>query len=367
MDINLKDIEVAITSARTKEELSSIEKSYLSREGGVITLALQSLGKLPIEARKEEGKRLNELKVSILEMIKVRSAMIEEIEIENSVKKEKLDVTASARYISDLKSSGSIHPVTKTINELGEILNEEGYAVFTGYDIEDSKSNFTKLNTGLLHPSRQNQDTIYVDATTVDFSKIEEGYFDLSDEKDDDLLLRTHTSAQQIRIANQIIEKLKSEGVDELSYEFKYATLGRTYRNESDSTHSPMFHQMEIVCVSRNLFAQDLIDCVYMILGKFFNLNLADLKIRLRPSYFPFTVPSWEVDLFLPSKNEYVEILGCGMIHPRVLENMGLNSKIYTGYALGSGIERMCMLKYGIKDLRPMFGSDLAWLKHQVA
>jgi phenylalanyl-tRNA synthetase alpha chain len=365
MNIDIEWAIELINGSKSQKDLHDIENKYLSRENGLITLEMKNLGKLSPDEKKERGKELNELKKTIADAIAKQAEIIENLEIEEKINNEKIDVTAPANYESYNCSSGSIHPITKTINELKEIANEEGFAIFDGYDVENSEFNFSMLNTHKLHPARQTQDTIYIDKNTICDSIKNSDHFETSDDEESDFLLRTHTSAQQIRIAKKITEKLRDRGVSPFEYEFKYATFGRTYRNESDGTHSPMFHQMEMVCVSDTLFVQDLIDIMMVILSKFFQISRDELKIRLRPSYFPFTVPSWEIDVFLPSKGEYVEILGCGMVHPKVLENMGLDSSIYRGYALGAGIERLCMLKYGIKDLRPFFGCDLNWLKYQ--
>jgi phenylalanyl-tRNA synthetase alpha chain len=249
-----------------------------------------------------------------------------------------------------------------------DILTKYKFAIYAGdYDIENTYHNFTSLNTYKLHPARQSQDTIYINEESIDEEILKNEKYFKNEEGDFEFLLRTHTSAQQTRIAHNIIEKIKKDHDEEdgeIDFKFKYATLGRTYRNESDGTHSPMFHQVELVAISSNIYPQDLIDMITNFLSDFFEILKEDLKINLRANYFPFTNPSWEVDLFLPSRNSWIEILGCGMIHEKVIENMGLDSKIYRGYALGAGLERLCMLKNNIPDLRSFFESDVEWLKY---
>ena len=360
-NFNINDITDEINLCDDLQKLTVVNNKYFSRENGLITNALKAMGKITNpEEKKALAMNLNQLKSTLTELIAKKENLIKDLEIERKINNEKIDVTASANNII-YNSVGSFHPITKTTNDLKKILNHEGFAIIDGYNIETSYYNFGAVNTGVLHPARQSQDTIYIDKNTI-FDDIKNSEHFASGD-DDEFLLRTHTSAQQIRIAKNIIAKLKEEGVSEDDYKFKYATFGETYRNESDGTHSPMFHQVEVVCISRNLYVQDLIDVILLMLSKFFNISPQELKIKLRSSYFPFTVPSWEVDLFLESKNSFVEILGCGMVHPTVIENMGLNSKLYRGYALGAGIERLCMLKNNIGDLRRFFGADVEWLK----
>jgi phenylalanyl-tRNA synthetase alpha chain len=367
MNIDINWAIELIDGCENSKDLQEIESKYLSREHGLLILEMKNLAKLSGDEKREFGKKLNECKVKIINALSSRSLVIGNLEIEAKIQNESIDVTAPANYSSYNGDAGSIHPITKTINDLKKIANEEGFAIFDGYDVESAEFNFDMLNTHKLHSARQTQDTIYIDKNTISNDIRDSEHFGSKKECEEEFLLRTHTSAQEIRISRKIIEKLKAQNIQDTDYEFKYATFGRTYRNESDGTHSPMFHQMEMGCVSDTLFAQDLIDVMMVILSKFFKISTSALKIRLRPSYFPFTGPSWEIDVFLPSKGEYVEILGCGMSHPKVIENIGLDSSIYRGYALGAGIERLCMLKYAINDLRPFFGCDLDWLKYHAS
>ncbi len=364
MNFNIEDINLRISNAKSTNELNSIEKEFLARENGKITLALQNLGKLSPDERKSLGAELNKLKGAILQSIKTQEKIILDNEILEKIKNEKIDVTAPANYHSYNKNIGSTHIISETKNLLMSILSKYKFAIYSGdYDIETSYHNFTSLNTDQLHPARQSQDSIYIDSNSIiDDIKNNNDYF--SKEENDEFLLRTHTSAQQVRIAKDIIAKHKIQNPESNHYNFKYATMGRTYRNESDGTHSPMFHQVELVAVSKNIFPQDLINMILILLSEFFEIKQEDLKINLRSNYFPFTMPSWEVDLFLPARNSWVEILGAGMIHESVIKNMGLDPSIYKGYAMGAGLERLAMLKNNIQNLRQFFGSNIEWLKY---
>ena len=365
MNFNIEEINQRIEKSLSIQELHNIEKEFLAREDGKITMDLQKLGALSQNERKSVGAELNRIKNLIIKSLENQRAIIRENEILEKIKNEKIDVTAPANYNLFYSNSGSTHIVTEVKNFLIDILNKYKFAVYSGdYDIENTYHNFTSLNTHELHPARQTQDTIYINGNSIDEDiRKNEKYF--KSEKKNEFLLRTHTSAQQTRIAQGIIAEIdKSSNDEDIDYKFKYATLGRTYRNESDGTHSPMFHQLEAVAISSNIYPQDLIEMIMNLLSEFFEISRNELKINLRSNYFPFTNPSWEVDLFLPSKNSWIEVLGCGMIHEKVIENMGLNSKIYRGYALGAGLERLCMLKNNIQDLRRFFSSDIEWLKY---
>ena len=367
MNFNIEEINKRIQKSLSMQALQEIEKEFLARENGKITLALQNLSKLSPDERKNVGIELNKIKSLLLKSIENQRKIVKENEIFEKIKNEKIDVTAPANYNLYCEKSGSMHLITETKNLLINILHKYKFAIYSGdYDIENTYHNFTSLNTHELHPARQTQDTIYINSDSIDANiRTNEKYF--INEKNNEFLLRTHTSAQQTRIAREIITEIdanRDESEDKNVYNFKYATLGRTYRNESDGTHSPMFHQLELVAISTNIYPQDLIEMTTNLLSEFFEISKSELKTNLRTNYFPFTNPSWEVDLFLPSKNAWIEVLGCGMIHEKVLENMGLDSKIYRGYALGAGLERLCMLKNNIQDLRQFFDSDIEWLKY---
>ena len=240
MNIDINWAIELIDGCQTTKDLQEIESKYLSREHGLLTLEMKNLAKLSGDEKKEFGKKLNEFKVQITNAISARSLIIENLEIEAKIQNEAIDVTAPANYSSYNCDSGSIHPITKTINDLKKIANEEGFAIFDGYDVESAEFNFDMLNTHKLHPARQTQDTIYIDKNTISNDIRDSDHFGSKKECEEEFLLRTHTSAQQIRISKKIIEKLKAQNIQDTDYEFKYATFGRTYRNESDGTHSPI-------------------------------------------------------------------------------------------------------------------------------
>lgn len=366
MKFNIEEIKTRVLKCENLEDLQNVEKEFLARENGKITLALQGLGKLSPEERKTAGAELNKTKSTLLTMVDEQRKVIKENEILQKIKNEKIDVTAPANYNMFTQNNGSSHIISETKNALMDILNKYKFAIYSGdYDIENTYHNFTSLNTPELHPARQSQDTIYINGNSIEEDiRLNEKHF--KNEFGSEFLLRTHTTSQDTRIAREIIADIDKnhDGDGEKIYKFKYATLGRTYRNESDGTHSPMFHQIDLVYVSNNVFPQDLIEMIMNFLSEFFEISKENLKINLRPNYFPFTNPSWEVDLFLPSKNSWIEVLGSGMLHEKVIENMGLNPKIYRGYAFGAGLERLAMLKGNISDLRPFFGCDLEWLRY---
>ena len=257
---------------------------------------------------------------------------------------EKIDVTLTPHE----NETGTLHPLSRTIDELCAIFADMGFSIVDGPDIETDYYNFTALNIPYEHPARQEHDTFYFQPDKDGNRKV----------------LRTHTSPVQIRT----MEKLNLENFDEI----RYIIPGRTYRSDHDATHSPMFHQCEGLVLGKNINMGHLKGCLIDFCRTFFNKE--DLPVRFRPSYFPFTEPSAEVDigckkdidgsLSIGSGEDWLEILGSGMVHPRVLEGVGIDPSIYQGFAFGMGLERLTMLKYGIPDLRPFYDSDLRWLKH---
>ena len=257
---------------------------------------------------------------------------------------EKIDVTLTPHE----NETGTLHPLSRTIDELCAIFADMGFSIVDGPDIETDYYNFTALNIPKEHPARQEHDTFYFQP----------------DQDGNRKVLRTHTSPVQIRT----MEKLNLENFDEI----RYIIPGRTYRSDHDATHSPMFHQCEGLVLGKNINMGHLKGCLIDFCRTFFNKE--DLPVRFRPSYFPFTEPSAEVDigckkdtdgsLSIGSGEDWLEILGSGMVHPRVLEGVGIDPSIYQGFAFGMGLERLTMLKYGIPDLRPFYDSDLRWLKH---
>ena len=311
-------------------------KSDLFGKNGIISIEFKKIGQINESERKKFASDLNEIKNILQGKIDSKINEIEELEINEKLNKEKIDVTLPSRSYQ----RGKIHPVSQTIDEISSIFSEIGFSVEEGPDVENEYNNFTALNTPDNHPARDMHDTFYLD-----------------DNKQK--LLRTHTSPVQIRTM------LKGKPP------FKIIAPGRTYRSDSDQTHAPMFHQVEGLHIDKNINMGHLKGCLNYFIKEFFEVN--KIKMRFRPSHFPFTEPSAEVDIGYEIKdgkiiigegNKWLEILGCGMVHPNVLKNVNVNSKIYQGYAFGIGIDRLAMLKYGINDLRAFFECDYRWLNH---
>jgi len=327
-----------VDRAASLASLEELRVSALGRKGRVTEL-MKELGSLDGEARKEAGRTLNLLKDALAAAIEARKAALAEVELEARLVEERLDVTLPARPAAE----GRIHPISQTIDELCAIFGEMGFAVAEGPDIEDDFHNFTALNIPPEHPARQMMDTFYLkerpDGTRM--------------------VLRTHTSPVQVRTMQATKPPVR------------IIAPGRTYRCDSDMTHTPMFHQVEGLVVDRATHMGHLKGCLIEFCRAYF--EVPDVPVRFRPSHFPFTEPSAEVDigcsraggeLRIGAGQDWLEILGCGMVHPKVLEMCGIDSTIYQGFAFGMGIERIAMLKYGIPDLRTFFDADLRWLRH---
>ena len=311
-------------------------KTELFGKNGAISNSFKKLGTLPPEDRKKFASDLNFIKDQLQEKINSKLNEIETKEINSKLENEKVDVTLPERDIHQ----GKIHPVSQVIDEISSIFSEIGFSVEEGPDVENQHYNFTALNTPDNHPARDMHDTFYLD-----------------DKKE--LLLRTHTSPVQVRTM------LKGKPP------FKIIAPGRTYRSDSDQTHSPMFHQVEGLHIDKDINMGHLKGCLNYFIKEFFEVN--KIQMRFRPSHFPFTEPSAEVDIGYELKDgkivigegdKWLEILGCGMVHPNVLKNVNVNPDKYQGYAFGIGIDRLGMLKYGINDLRAFFESDYRWLNH---
>jgi len=325
-------------AAKSTQALYAVQVGALGKSGE-ITLLLKQLGQIAPEKRKEEGQRRNVLKDEIGAAIEARRAVLEAQELEEKLKTDLVDVTLP----SPPAAEGRVHPISQTIDEIVAIFGEMGFAVAEGPDIEDDFHNFTALNIPPEHPARQMHDTFYL-PERADGSR---------------LLLRTHTSPVQVRTMQRTPPPLR------------IIAPGRTYRCDSDMTHTPMFHQVEGLVVDETTHMGHLKGCIVEFCRAFFQVS--DLPVRFRPSFFPFTEPSAEVDigcsrkggeLKLGNYGDWLEIMGCGMVHPRVLDACGIDPKRYQGFAFGMGIERIAMLKYGIPDLRTFFEADLRWLKH---
>jgi phenylalanyl-tRNA synthetase alpha chain len=328
----------AIAASGDTAALDAVRVSALGKKGSVTEL-MKSLGKLPVEQRKDAGAALNTLKTELSDAIDARAAALAGSALESRLATERVDVTLPARPMAD----GRIHPLSQTLDEIVAIFGEMGFAVAEGPDIEDDFHNFTALNIPPEHPARQSHDTFYMKSVDGQAPK----------------LLRTHTSPVQIR--TMMSQKPP----------IRIIVPGRTFRVDYDATHSPNFHQVEGLVIDRKTHMGHLKGCLIEFVRAFF--DVADLPVRFRPSYFPFTEPSAEVDigcsraggeLKIGAGGDWLEILGCGMVHPKVLANCGIDPNEYQGFAFGMGIERVTMLKYGIPDLRTFYDADLRWLKH---
>ena len=344
-DLKAKWIE-ASGAASTIAALDEVRVGALGKKGEISAL-MKGLGGLAPEERREAGARLNEIKDAVAAAIETRKAALAEAAIEAQLAAERIDVTLPARP----EPEGRLHPISQTMDEIVLIFGEMGFQVAEGPDIEDDFHNFTALNIPPNHPARQMHDTFYLAGTT--------GGPGGPGEPDDVRLLRTHTSPVQIRTMQAGKPPLR------------IIAPGRTYRCDSDMTHTPMFHQVEGLLVDETTHMGHLKGCLIEFCRAFF--GIADLPVRFRPSFFPFTEPSAEVDIGCSRKggelrigagDDWLEILGCGMVHPKVLEMCGIDSTRYQGFAFGMGIERIAMLKYGIPDLRTFFEADLRWLRH---
>ena len=309
---------------------------------GKITEQLKGLSALPLEQKIEAGKKLNVLKSEIEAALAARKNVLEVEELNKKLMSETVDVTLPIRP----EAQGRIHPVSKIYEEVVAIFGEMGFEVAEGPDIEDQFHNFNALNMPANHPARQMQDTFYIPNKN-------------SDDFDDSYVVRTHTSPVQIRT------------MEAKRPPIRIIAPGRTYRSDYDATHTPMFHQVEGLVIDKNITMAHLKGCLYDFVKAFFELD--EIPVRYRPSYFPFTEPSAEMDIgCLKTKTElkigagtdWLEILGCGMVHPSVLKAGGIDPDEYQGFAFGVGIDRLAMLKYGIPDLRTFFESDVRWLKH---
>lgn len=315
----------AIAAANSLSELDNQRVTYLGKKGQV-TQQLKQLGAMPADQRKAAGQQINTVKQELIHAIEGRKNTLEQAALAERIAGEAVDVTLPGRG----RAPGAIHPLTRTRRRIETLFGYNGFEVMHGPEIEDDYHNFEALNIPPDHPARAMQDTFYLDASN--------------------LLLRTHTSPVQIRT----MESRKPP--------IRIIAPGRVYRCDSDRTHSPMFHQVEGLYVAKNVTFAELRADLHAFLNAFFE---TDLKLRFRPSYFPFTEPSAEVDIdgvSLGTGSGWLEVLGCGMVHPNVLKAVGIDSNEYTGYAFGMGVERLAMLRYGVTDLRQFYDNDLQFL-----
>ena len=312
-------------------ELERIKAGYLGKSGS-LTETLKGLGKMPAEERKEAGSRINGAKTRIEEALVARRTALANAALEARLAEEAIDVTLPGRS----RSVGGIHPVIRTWRRIEAIFGSIGFDVADGPEIETDWYNFTALNNPENHPARSMQDTFYVD---------------MKDKSGLNLLLRTHTSPIQVRYARTHQPPIR------------VIAPGRTYRVDSDATHSPMFHQVEGLWVGENISFKDLKSVYLSFITSFFETDA--LQLRFRPSYFPFTEPSAEIDIMFesgPLQGKWLEVSGSGQVHPQVIRNMGLDPERYIGFAFGSGIDRLAMLRYGVNDLRIFFEGDVRFL-----
>ena len=335
LDNIISSFEQKIKSVKSKEDLQGLKTEFFGKSGQ-ITNQFKSVGSIEADKKKEFASSLNKLKDNLTNQLQKKFLDLETIEINEKLKDEKLDVTLPVRQFQN----GKIHPVSQVIDEISSIFSEIGFSVAEGPDVETEYNNFTALNTPEDHPARDMHDTFYL-------------------EENKKILLRTHTSPVQIR--TMLNEKPP----------FKIIVPGRTYRCDSDQTHAPMFHQLEGLHIDKNITMSHLKGCLDYFIKEFFEVK--NVKMRFRPSHFPFTEPSAEVDIGYKIKDgkivigegdKWLEILGCGMVHPNVLKNVKINPDKFQGYAFGIGIDRLAMLKYGINDLRAFFDCDYRWLNH---
>ena len=335
----MQDLSELIESARqdfAKAEqpaaLEDAKAKYIGKTGAV-TMLMKQLGALPPEERRARGQEINKAKAAVEAALNARREQLAQAALQAKLASESIDVTLPGRF----RSEGGIHPVMRTWMRIEEIFRSIGFDVADGPEIESDWFSFTALNNPPNHPARSMQDTFYVDRC---------------DSKGMQLPLRPHTSPMQVRYAKTHTPPIK------------VIAPGRTYRVDSDATHSPMFHQVEGLWVGDNISFTDLKGVYSDFLRRFFETD--DLKVRFRPSYFPFTEPSVEVDMAFtsgPRKGKWLEISGAGQVHPNVIRNYGLDPERWVGFAFGSGLERLTMLRYGIDDLRLFFEGDLRFLR----
>jgi len=311
----------AANSAATPTEIEDVRVEFMGKKGK-LTEQLKSLGKLSSEERPAAGQMINQAKHELQDLLNARRDELKNAELNARLDAERIDVSLAGRA----GQFGGLHPVTRTIQRIEDYFGQLGFAVKEGPEVEDDFHNFDALNIPAQHPARADHDTFYFTPQTM---------------------LRTQTSGVQIRTMEREQPPLR------------IISPGRVYRNDYDQTHTPMFHQVEGLMVDKNVSFTELKGILHDFLHHFFE---EDLEIRFRPSYFPFTEPSAEVDV-RRKNGDWLEVLGCGMVHPNVLKSVGINPEEFTGFAFGMGVERLTMIRYGVNDLRAFFENDLRFLK----
>jgi len=311
----------AVENANTPAELDAVRVAYMGKKGKITDL-MKGLGKLSNEERPAAGQKINQAKQEVQGLINAKLKAQQEAELNEKLTAESVDVTLPGRS----HQLGNIHPVNRTIARIESFFGDLGFEVKTGPEVEDGFHNFDALNIPANHPARADHDTFYFNP---------------------DVMLRTQTSGVQIRT----METQKPP--------IRIISPGRVYRNDYDQTHTPMFHQVEGLMVDRKVSFAELKGILHDFLNHFFE---EEMTVRFRPSYFPFTEPSAEVDV-MSKDGKWLEVLGCGMVHPNVLKAVNVDPEQYTGFAFGMGVERLTMLRYGVNDLRAFFENDLRFLK----
>jgi phenylalanyl-tRNA synthetase alpha chain len=329
-----------LNSVQTEADLQTLRNFFLGKKGGVVPELMKLIPKFGLDSRPAFAAVLNTASRSIEHHLQERKAALEKGALQQRLGAERIDVTLP----SGAQMFGKVHPITAVIEEVEAIFNELGFESVLGPSVESEWLNFTALNMPPDHPARQMQDSFYVHGKS---------------ERGDTAVLRTQTSPVQIR------------SLMELKAPLRVISAGRTYRRDHDATHSPMFHQIEGLCIEPGITFGHLKHLLGEFVSKFFGVN--NVPMRFRPSYFPFTEPSAEVDIGcsrsatgiqIGEGSDWLEVLGCGMVHPHVFKNCGLEGENLQGFAFGVGVERLAMLKFGIPDLRIMFQSDVEWLSH---
>lgn len=328
----VREAEQEIREAGDESGLDGVRVRYLGKKGA-LTLQLRNLGKLPAEERPAAGAAINEAKQRVQDLVSARRDQLQGAALDAKLRSEVIDVSLPGRG----EPTGGLHPISRTMERIEDLFISMGYDVAEGPEIEDDYHNFEALNIPAHHPARAMHDTFYTE---------------------DGMVLRTHTSPVQVRVMEQQEPPIR------------VICPGRVYRCDSDLTHTPMFHQVEGLLVDRNVSFPELKGTVEEFLRAFFE---RDAEVRFRPSYFPFTEPSAEVDIQcvmcagkgcrVCSHTGWLEVMGCGMVHPKVFEHSGVDNEAFTGFAFGMGVERLAMLRYGVNDLRLFFDNDLRFLK----
>jgi len=347
------DLSAAIAAAADEAALDTVRVSALGKKGSVSAL-LASLGAMAPEERKSAGPAINGLKVEIAGLVDAKSNELKAAALDARLRAETLDVTLPVQPAPTAR--GRIHPISQTIDEITAIFSDMGFSIAEGPDIETDYLNFTALNFPEGHPAREMHDTFFMKPGPDGVKKV----------------LRTHTSPVQMRVMQKTNEKPAAAYLTPaMDPPIRVVMPGRTYRNDSDQTHTPMFHQVEGLVIDKSSHIGQLRWVLEEFLKAYF--EVPNVTLRFRPSFFPFTEPSMEVDVQcdrsgsevkIGEGSDWLEILGCGMVHPNVIANAGLDPEIYQGFAWGMGIDRIAMLKYGMPDLRAFFDADQRWLDH---